>query len=123
MKPATPQTESSPPTQLRKVVFGGSLMRKLKLILGLPFLLALAACSTMKNPSAASSGATQTVRHFSLTQTLSLDYLLFLPADYAANSGKRWPLIFFLHGSGARGSNVWKVARNGLPKKIGRAHV
>ncbi len=47
-----------------------------------------------------------------------INYLLFLPADYQANSSKRWPLIFFLHGAGERGSEVSKVAVHGPPKYI-----
>ena len=63
-------------------------------------------------------GGTQTARHFSVTQarTLSADYLLYLPADYGTNSDKHWPLIFFLHGAGERGSDVWMVAKHGAPK-------
>jgi predicted peptidase len=47
-----------------------------------------------------------------------INYLLFLPADYQTNSSKRWPLIFFLHGAGERGSDVWKVAVHGPSKYI-----
>jgi predicted peptidase len=95
-------------------------MKQAKLFFVLPLLLALAACSTVKNLPANNSGAggTQTAQHFSVTQTrtLSADYLLYLPADYDASSGKRWPLIFFLHGAGERGSDVWMVAKHGPPK-------
>jgi predicted peptidase len=50
-----------------------------------------------------------------------MDYLLFLPADYRGNSTNRWPLIFFLHGSGERGTNVWKTATHG-PSKYIKSH-
>jgi predicted peptidase len=93
-------------------------VKKLALTLTLPLLLALGACSTVKNPPAGKPGATQTARHFSITRTqiLSADYLLFLPADYNAGSGKRWPLILFLHGAGERGTNIWQVTKHGPPK-------
>jgi predicted peptidase len=94
-------------------------MKNLKLILILPLLLALGACSTMKNSNVTNSNGMQTAQKFSVTETrtLAADYLLYLPADYAADSGKRWPLIFFLHGAGERGTNVWMVAKHG-PAKV-----
>lgn len=55
---------------------------------------------------------------FKKTQRYDLNYLLFLPKDYSAKSGKRWPLILFLHGAGERGTNVWKVATHGPPKNV-----
>jgi predicted peptidase len=55
---------------------------------------------------------------FKKTETARLDYLLFLPKQYAADSGKRWPLMLFLHGAGERGTNVWKVTTHGPPKLI-----
>lgn len=83
-------------------------------------LLALAGCSTpphrgtTANFPAAKPG--QTAQRFEHTQVLTADYLLFLPDGYDANSTNRWPLIFFLHGAGERGSDIWKVARHGPPK-------
>jgi predicted peptidase len=93
-------------------------MRYLKFIFIVPLLMSLTSCRTFQNPPASDTGGTQTARHFSLTQTrtLSADYLLYLPAGYEANSGKQWPLIFFLHGAGERGSDIWMVAKHGPPK-------
>ncbi len=51
-------------------------------------------------------------------EELEINYLLFLPKGYDASSPKRWPLILFLHGSGERGTNVWKVATHGPPEKV-----
>lgn len=51
------------------------------------------------------------------TQPVNLDYLLYLPKDYE-NSEEPFPLVFFLHGAGERGSAIEKLTRNGLPKKI-----
>ncbi len=87
----------------------------------LPLLmLALAGCQTAKDPASSNtdSKASQTAQHFETTQTrtLAADYLLFLPSDYQTNSTQRWPLIFFLHGAGERGSDVWAVAKHGPPK-------
>ena len=41
-----------------------------------------------------------------------------MPKGYKADGGKKWPLIFFLHGAGERGSDVWKVAVHGPPKIV-----
>lgn len=62
----------------------------------------------------------QTTRHFhgSVTRTVDLDYLLFLPKGYDAKSTNRWPLILFLHGAGERGADVKKVAVHGPPKIV-----
>lgn len=47
-----------------------------------------------------------------------LDYLLFLPQNYEA-SGKKLPLILFLHGAGERGSgNLELVKKHGPPKLV-----
>jgi predicted peptidase len=46
-------------------------------------------------------------------------YLLFIPQGYDQKAEKRWPLLLFLHGSGERGTNVWKVATHGPPKIVG----
>ena len=48
---------------------------------------------------------------------MALDYLLQLPKGYDAASGKKYPLIFFLHGAGERGTNVWLVAKHGPAKR------
>jgi len=55
-----------------------------------------------------------------ITRTVSANYLLFLPKDYGARASakKKYPLIFFLHGAGERGTNVWKVGVHGPPKLV-----
>lgn len=78
--------------------------------------LGLSACGTVKNSSAMKTG--QSAHKFSLErkQVLAADYLLFLPDGYGADTARRWPLILFLHGAGERGTNVWMVAKHGVPK-------
>ena len=49
--------------------------------------------------------------------TLSANYLLYLPEDYA-DSNKEFPLVLFLHGMGERGTDIEKVKTHGLPKLI-----
>jgi len=89
----------------------------------LPILLAVGAVFTTPSGLAAEANTDmQKVKEFKYRKTTKADlkYLLFLPKDYQAHSQKRWPLIFFLHGSGERGSNVWKVAVHGPPKIVAK---
>jgi predicted peptidase len=53
-----------------------------------------------------------------IAQTVSADYLLFLPQGYNAKATNRWPLMLFLHGAGERGSDLKKVAVHGPPKIV-----
>jgi predicted peptidase len=82
--------------------------------------LTLSACTATKPESTSKTGALQMAKQLRLkkTQSIQLDYLLFLPKGYEAKSEKRWPLILFLHGAGERGTNVWKVATHGPPKNV-----
>jgi predicted peptidase len=49
----------------------------------------------------------------------SLNYLIYLPKDYEDKSSKeKWPVIFFLHGSGERGTDLDSVKKNGLPMLV-----
>lgn len=57
-----------------------------------------------------------------LTQRVSLRYLLYLPDGYDP-AGKAWPLVLFLHGSGERGTDLSILARQGLPKLAQTRHL
>ena len=59
----------------------------------------------------------QTAQTLHRDVTLQLDYLLYLPADYAS-SQKDWPLLIFLHGLGERGPDLNKVKIHGPAKLI-----
>ena len=84
----------------------------------LTFLLGVAAASLAADDPAPDS--MQTVKSFKtrISRAVSADYLLFLPKNYRPSGKKTWPLIYFLHGAGERGSNVWKVAMHGPPKLV-----
>jgi len=58
-------------------------------------------------------------QHLSTTiqKSIDLDYLLFLPREYAATTKRPWPMILFLHGSGERGKDLSKVKIYGPPKR------
>lgn len=62
----------------------------------------------------------QRAYHFQSSKTVPLDlrYWLFLPREYDADGPKRWPLIFFLHGAGERGTNLAAIKSHGPPKLV-----
>jgi predicted peptidase len=70
--------------------------------------------------SAGFGAEAQTVQRFehTITKRVGYQYLLSLPAGYAADPGRQWPLLVFLHGSGERGSDPWLVAKHGPPKLL-----
>jgi predicted peptidase len=79
----------------------------------------LASCTSVKRQTAAQPKppiANLTAK--TLTRKISAQYLLFLPEGYDAKSAKRWPLMMFLHGSGEREGNVWRVTIHGPTKYI-----
>lgn len=65
----------------------------------------------------------QTGRVFSkkITKTIDAQYLIYLPEDYDDNTDKL-PLMFFLHGSGERGTDLDLVKVHGPPKLIANGH-
>ncbi len=80
----------------------------------------LTACAHRPQRQAPPAPGTQQARHFQVSRQVSnsLDYQVFLPAGYRAGSGKKWPLIVFLHGAGERGTNIDKVTVHGPPKIV-----
>jgi predicted peptidase len=79
----------------------------------------LAGCGTTQT-SLTNSPPNQMAEHLRLKkqEKIEINYLLFLPEGYDAKGQKQWPLMLFLHGSGERGTNVWKVATHGPPKNV-----
>ncbi|MCL4250082.1 MAG: prolyl oligopeptidase family serine peptidase [Anaerolineae bacterium] len=63
---------------------------------------------------------TQIPHHFEMqiTQTVQLDYLLYLPPGYGGDLTQRWPLLLYLHGAGGRGSDLDLVKRHGIPHQL-----
>lgn len=51
-------------------------------------------------------------------ESLSLNYLLYLPQDYAGAQQRAWPLIYFLHGAGERGKDPKQLKRHGVPRVV-----
>ena len=72
----------------------------------------------LAGPASAQTGSQQVAQELNkeIRKTVSLKYLLYLPKDYAAQAGKTWPLVLFLHGSGESGTDIEKVKVHGPPK-------
>lgn len=62
------------------------------------------------------TGQSDKVFNKTITKKLSIDYLLYMPPDYAKKD--KWPLMIFLHGAGERGDNLRKVEVHGPPKIV-----
>lgn len=58
----------------------------------------------------------QQPQRFERVVKVTMDYLLYLPKDYAEKPS--WPLLLFLHGAGERGSDLERVKLHGPPKLI-----
>jgi predicted peptidase len=96
-------------------------MRKALYLLLAGGLLGLASCSSMKKAAMTPAQpkppiANLTAKKF--TAKVSAEYVLFLPKGYEAKSTNRWPLMLFLHGSGEREGNLWRVTIHGPTKYI-----
>ena len=77
------------------------------------FLLAL--CRTYGEPPSQQQAA---VLETNVTHVARLAYLLYLPARYAAEPQKRWPLILYLHGGSLRGDDIERLRTVGLPHQL-----
>ena len=51
-----------------------------------------------------------------ITQTLQVNYLLYVPESYGQDPQQRWPVILFLHGRGERGDNLELIKKHPLPR-------
>jgi predicted peptidase len=51
-------------------------------------------------------------------QVVRINYLLYTPAAFARQPGRRWPLIVFLHGGGERGDDPQLLKAQPLPKTL-----
>lgn len=58
------------------------------------------------------------VQELLIRRKTRLSYLLHLPVDYGKNHEAAWPLLFFLHGAGERGTNLSRVATHGPPRLV-----
>jgi len=58
--------------------------------------------------------------HYGTTtqKQVHLEYWLWLPADYEANTADSYPLILFLHGSGERGNDLTLIHQHGLTRQL-----
>jgi predicted peptidase len=62
--------------------------------------------------------AQQIAHKAELRPLLEMQYLLYLPDGYSAESGAEFPLLLFLHGGGESGDNIERVKTHGPPGMI-----
>ena len=48
-----------------------------------------------------------------VTRSVEMKYLLFIPDGYGDNQAKKWPLIMYLHGGSRRGDDIEKLREPG----------
>ena len=53
-----------------------------------------------------------------ISRSVKLPYLIHVPSTYNEDPSRRWPLLLYLHGGSARGSDLDKVRTLGLPKRL-----
>ena len=71
-------------------------------------------CHTKVDTQQQVVSGTQTAQKFS--ETVPLNYMLYLPEDYDPHRKEGYPTILFLHGAGERGDNVEVLTKWGPPK-------
>lgn len=77
---------------------------------------------SMLLPSAAAplavAGEAQSSEHLAVQVPYAMGYLCYLPDGYAEHADQRWPLVIFLHGTAARGTQLAAVKQEGLARLI-----
>jgi predicted peptidase len=68
------------------------------------------------------ASAQQGAHRVILKPELELQYLLYLPDAYEANTESDFPLLLFLHGGGESGKDLDKVKTHGPPSMIEEGH-
>lgn len=92
-------------------------MKPMLLLFSLLALLMISNCATTSRPVGKEGGQTSHRFRQKITRTVTLNYLLYLPADYKVGN-KNYPLILFLHGAGERGDDLELVKIHGIPKIV-----
>jgi predicted peptidase len=75
-----------------------------------------AAMLVLESDSAGADPPAQQAARLDKQVSVTLDYLLYVPADYERQDS--WPLLIFLHGAGERGNDLELVKKHGPPKLI-----
>ena len=93
------------------------MINRMKILAILFSSLLLITCATTRRQSVETKGQTSHLFERTLSKTVSLNYLLYLPENYS-NSKQDFPLILFLHGAGERGDDLSLVKIHGIPKIV-----
>lgn len=65
-----------------------------------------------------SVNAQQTIQKLKISSEQTVNYLLYLPENYAANQAEKFPILLFLHGGGQSGDQIELVKKNGPPALV-----
>jgi Dienelactone hydrolase family len=66
-------------------------------------------------PISASAGTGQ---HAYTSPASGLEFLLYLPGEYGQDTSSKWPLLIYLHGEAAKGTNPDVIRGEPLPKRL-----
>lgn len=80
----------------------------------------LSACAHDRGSHTVQPGQHAQSRHVQAVITIdeTVRFLLYLPPGYRDDPDRRWPLMFFLHGSGERGTDLRQVKAWGPPSML-----
>ncbi|OPA77572.1 phospholipase [Paenibacillus selenitireducens] len=53
-----------------------------------------------------------------VTKTLELNYVVYLPSGYDPSADVKWPMIYFLHGMNQRGDDIELIKKYGIPQNL-----
>jgi predicted peptidase len=86
-------------------------------LLGLLPVLLICPAMKLKAQSTNTALSARTMK-WEVSRSGEMQYLTYLPKEYAVAGNKRWPLMLFLHGAGERGTNLQRVTIHGPPKLL-----
>lgn len=66
----------------------------------------------------ATAGQESSVLECEIRRNARMPYLLYIPEAYAKEAARRWPMIIYLHGGSARGVDVERLRKIGLPARL-----
>ncbi|HSH39250.1 MAG TPA: alpha/beta fold hydrolase [Chthoniobacterales bacterium] len=81
-------------------------------------LLSVIALLTLGRTAATAAAQQTNVLEAEATQEIRLQYLLFRPTKYEEDPQRCWPFILYLHGGSARGDDIERLRKIGLPKRL-----
>jgi len=82
----------------------------------------LISCDSTQNTASdtvsVSPGSSEQTITFTVSKEITLQYLCYVPPEFDSAGTALWPLVIYLHGYNAVGSDLNLVKTHGLPRKI-----